>query len=79
LRTLDSGVLMGLRERKEEQTRRTVEEAAFRRFDERGFPATTVAAIAAAADLAPRTFLGYFPTKEDVVFFERRAAAAPPA
>lgn len=37
-------------------------------FDERGFEQTTIADIAEAADIAPRTFFGYFPSKEDVVF-----------
>jgi AcrR family transcriptional regulator len=59
---------MGLRERKKAQTRRAIEDAAFRLFEKRGYHATTVADLAEAADIAPRTFFAYFPSKEAVVF-----------
>jgi AcrR family transcriptional regulator len=58
----------GLRERKKQRTRQQIIDAAMGLFDERGYHATTIADIAEAAEVAPRTFFSYFPSKEAVVF-----------
>jgi AcrR family transcriptional regulator len=57
----------GLREVRRARTRRTIQEHAMRLFTERGYEATTVADVAAAAEVSSMTVFRYFPTKEDLV------------
>lgn len=56
----------GLRERAKLRRRDRIVRTAMRLFTEHGYQATTVADIAAAAELAPRTVTGYFPNKIDM-------------
>jgi AcrR family transcriptional regulator len=55
------------RERKKDETRERIAHEAIRLFRQKGFEATTVDEIAAAADVAKGTFFNYFPRKEEVL------------
>ncbi len=59
-----------LRDRKRERTRRALLEAAVELFENRGYEETTVADIAATADVGTRTFFNYFASKEELLFPE---------
>ncbi|MGW1737611.1 TetR/AcrR family transcriptional regulator [Nocardia sp. NPDC001965] len=61
---------MSLRDRKRARTRRALVDAATELFESRGYDETTVADIAAAADIGARTFFGYFASKEELLFPE---------
>jgi AcrR family transcriptional regulator len=75
--TLDYALAMatkpGLRERKKQQTRQAIADAAKRLFLERGFDQVSVAEVARAANVSEQTVFNYFPTKEDLVY-ERMSA-----
>lgn len=62
-----------LRDRKKRKTRRTIERVALDLFEKNGFDGTTIDEIAASAEIAPRTFFHYFPSKEDVVLADYAA------
>ena len=61
----------GLRERKKEQTRQALYEAATRLFLTQGYARTTVAEIAAEAGVSEKTLFNYFSGKEDLLFRHR--------
>ena len=78
----------GLRERKKAATRRAIRLHALELFAAKGFSKVTVEDIAEAAEVSPRTFFNYFPSKEATIFgkgpeatevLRRRLVAEPPS
>jgi AcrR family transcriptional regulator len=67
VRTLGTATAPSLRARKKAETRRALQQQALRMFLSKGYEATTVEEIAAAAGVSHMTFFRYFPRKEDVV------------
>jgi AcrR family transcriptional regulator len=55
-------------ERRKQRTRALIRETAWELFAAHGYDATTIKAIADAADVAPRTVTVHFPAKDDLLF-----------
>ena len=68
---------MGLRERKRQQTRQELINAAMRLFEKKGYEQTTVAEIAATAGVSTKTFFNYFTSKDEVLFPTYPAGSTP--
>jgi AcrR family transcriptional regulator len=64
---------MSLRDRKRVRTRQALVGAAADLFERDGYDETTVADIAAAAEIGTRTFFSYFASKEELLFPEEDA------
>ena len=58
----------GLRERGKAKRRAAITHAAFELFAGQGYDATTIAEIATAAEVSPRTVTLYFRSKQDIAF-----------
>jgi AcrR family transcriptional regulator len=61
---------LGLRERKRLATRRAIQLAALELASERGFDRVTIDEISHVANVSPRTFFNYFPSKESAIIGE---------
>src|SRR5215472_12886136 len=58
---------LGRRERRKEETRKEIFQAAMKLFEKKGIFSTTVEEITEAADVGKGTFFNYFPSKEAIL------------
>lgn len=58
---------LGRREKRKQEIRSRIEEAAYRLFRERGIEDTSIEQICLEADVARRTFYGHFPNKHSLL------------
>lgn len=63
----DDAKVVGLRARKRQQTLQRISEVALQLFVARGYEATTLEEISAAAGISRRTFFYYFNSKDDIL------------
>jgi AcrR family transcriptional regulator len=73
LRGMQYRFRMSLRDRKRARVRQALLDAAVTLFERNGYDETTIADIAAAADIGTRTFFSYFASKEELLFPESDA------
>src|SRR5436309_14222239 len=64
----DESQPLSLRERKKRLAQATIEEAALRLFQQRGYEQTSIQDIADAVMMSSRTCFRYFASKEEVLF-----------
>ena len=67
---LTNDAASSLRQRKKDATHLAIADAAWALFAEKGYEETSINDIAERANVAPRTFFRYFPTKEAVTYPE---------
>ncbi|KRB84067.1 hypothetical protein ASE00_22455 [Sphingomonas sp. Root710] len=58
-----------MREQKSRETRLRIAQVGLRLFDVQGYDSTTLEAVAAEAEISPRTLYHYFRTKYDILMF----------
>lgn len=58
---------LGRREKRKQEIRSRIEEAAYRLFNEHGIEDTSIEQICVEADVARRTFYGHFPNKHSLL------------